>query len=92
MSARSIIALALAVIMTVACFAGCTPEKPDPVNPGDATAVPAPTEPPVQGIPDEDLTGMNTSDDPLPDDGNGEAILTRLAKDKLIKNTSADPA
>jgi hypothetical protein len=91
------IALALTVILTVACFAGCTNVKPDPVAPDDETAAPDATEPSVTEptpieIPDEDLSGMNTSDDPLPDDGDGAAILTRLSKDKLIKNTSADPS
>ena len=43
-------------------------------------------------IPEENLSGMNTSSDPLSDDGNGSAILTRLINDKTIKNTKAAPA
>ena len=36
------------------------------------------TEKAAGAIPDEELTGMNTSDDPLEDDGNKEAIFERL--------------
>ena len=92
MSSRSITALILAIALLASCFAGCVPSKPEPSNTEAPVETLSPTEPPVQGIPDEDLTGLNTSDDPLPDDGNGEAILARLAKDKLIKKTSAEPS
>ncbi|MBO7406011.1 MAG: S-layer homology domain-containing protein [Clostridia bacterium] len=94
---RSMIALSLMAVMLIACFAGCSPVKSDPENPGgetdapDATGALTPEPTPIE-IPDEDFTGMNTSADPLPDDGDGEAILARLTKNKLIKNTAADPA
>ena len=95
MKFRSMITLALAVIMLVACIGGCTPANPgqekETETPDASTPVPEPTEAPLDYIPDGDLTGMNTSANPLPDDGNGAAILTRLSGDKLIKNTSADP-
>ncbi|MBQ3894187.1 MAG: hypothetical protein II739_02570, partial [Clostridia bacterium] len=92
MSSRSITALILAIALLASCFAGCVPSKPEPSNTEAPVETLSPAEPPVQVIPDEDLTGLNTSDDPLPDDGNGEAILARLAKDKLIKKTSAEPS
>ena len=41
-------------------------------------------------IPDEDLTGMNTSDDPLDDDGNGEAIFNRLKSGSYFGNENAE--
>ena len=41
-------------------------------------------------IPDEDLSGMNTSDDPLPDDGDGEAIFERLKADSCFENENAE--
>lgn len=41
-------------------------------------------------IPDEDLSGMNTSKDPLPDDGNGEAIFERLKSEQLFGNENAE--
>ncbi len=92
MTARRIIALLLMILMIGSCIGGCKPEEQNAATPVPATASPEPTKEPVYSIPDEDLTGMNTSDDPLADDGNGEAILTRLSGDKLIKNTKADPA
>ena len=92
MSSRSITALILAIALLASCFAGCVPSKPEPANTEAPVETLKPTEPPVYDIPDEDLTGLNTSDDPLPDDGNGAAILVRLEKDKLIKKRSADPA
>ncbi|MBR5006597.1 MAG: hypothetical protein IKY07_05865, partial [Clostridia bacterium] len=69
MSTRSIIALFLTLIMCLACFAGCTPNAlvPD-VTPESETLDPNHTEEPITEIPDEDLSGMNTSDDPLEDD------------------------
>ncbi|MBQ7700135.1 MAG: hypothetical protein IJT49_07320 [Clostridia bacterium] len=42
-------------------------------------------------IPDEDLSGKNVSSDPLSDDGDGAAILTRLKKDKTVRNNLAQP-
>ena len=41
-------------------------------------------------IPDEELSGMNTSEDPLPDDGNGEAIFERLKADSYFGNENAE--
>ena len=49
----------------------------------------AETEEDVFQIPDEDLTGMNTSDQPLADDGNGEAIFARLCADSYFSNKDA---
>ena len=42
-------------------------------------------------IPDEELSGRNVSDDPLSDDGDGAAILTRLKKDNVIRSSAANP-
>lgn len=41
-------------------------------------------------LPDEDLTGMNTSDDPLEDDGNGAAIFERLKAGSYFGNENAE--
>ncbi len=43
-------------------------------------------------IPDEDLTGMNTSDHPLDDDGNGDAIFERLRSGSYFGNENAKAA
>lgn len=99
MSVKPITALLLAAILIVSCFAGCTPQTQtsSPDGQQEATSDPSvvptetPTETPITEIPDEDLTGMNTSADPLEDDGNGEAILSRLISRKLIKCKPEDP-
>ena len=41
-------------------------------------------------IPDEDLTGMNVSDDPLEDDGNGTAIFERLRDGSYFGNENVE--
>ena len=43
-------------------------------------------------IPDEELSGKNVWDDPLEDDGNGEAIFERLMTAEHLKNTGARPS
>ncbi|MBO4325752.1 MAG: hypothetical protein J5950_00590 [Clostridia bacterium] len=94
MTARSITALILTMVICITCFAGCTPGNSEPTGPtgaGTETIAPTVTEEPITEIPDEDLSGMNTSENPLEDDGDGAAILTRLLGGKLLKNTSASP-
>ena len=41
-------------------------------------------------IPDEELSGMNVSDKPLEDDGNGEAIFARLKSGSYFGNENAE--
>ena len=41
-------------------------------------------------IPDEELTGMNVSDNPLEDDGNSEAIFQRLKSGSYFGNEGAE--
>ncbi len=57
----------------------------------DAVTEPAEPSPKDPGyvIPDEELSGKNTWDDPLEDDGNGEAIFKRLMKAEYFKNPDA---
>lgn len=105
---KRLIAFLLAAVTAAVSFASCTGEsagtvttaadpdsgstvtEPVPVT-GDGTE-PSQTTEAAQTIPDEDLTGRNESSDPLDDDGDGEAILARLLKASLIKNSDAKPA
>ena len=52
------------------------PKGPEPGEPGYV-------------IPDEELSGKNTKNDPSEDDGDGAAILARLIKESLLKNPDA---
>jgi len=65
----------------------------EPETDTETEAVTEPAEPspkdPGYVIPDEDLTGKNESSDPLEDDGNGEAIFSRLMKAEYFKNPDA---
>ena len=53
-------------------------DKPSPKDPGYV-------------IPDEELTGKNEWKEPLPDDGDGAAIFTRLKDGEYFKNPDAEP-
>ncbi|MBP1588032.1 MAG: hypothetical protein ILO53_06500 [Clostridia bacterium] len=94
MTYKKLIPLLLAITLLASCFAGCGTATPEPVTPGPAaTAAPVETQKPDDKpvtIPDEELSGLNKWEEPLEDDGDGEAILARLLKSKLIKNKSAD--
>ena len=59
----------------------------EPDTEGTETGEPAET---VYSIPDEDLSGMNTSDHPLEDDGDGAAIFERLKSGSYFGNENAE--
>ena len=94
MSLKSFILSLLAVSLLAACVSGCAVREQDKQGHNgteDPSGSKRPAETPVS-IPDEDLEGFNTWDDPLEDDGRGESILERLISSKLIKNRSASPS
>ena len=99
-----IIALIVCAAMIVPVLFGCT-EQPAETS-AETTAAetktdetenitePDVTETETEGakdpIPDEDLSGMIASDDPLPDDGNKEAVFERLKSESYFGNENAE--
>lgn len=105
MKIKRLAALFLSVLTAASAFTGCgtrgddtgadtTASSPEQTAQTDITTdtekVLTPYDPGYV-IPDEDLTGKNTPEAPLEDDGNGAAIFERLRSESLFNNPDAAP-